>query len=136
MNMQGNTELSTSYNIYLKEHKKTIRQSKMNYLSINNSTNKIRETWNIINNELGRTKKKNTQIVLNYNSETHLDENVSENFGNHFTTSADNIVNNHFGGNISLLYTTATGDIPDNIHSIFYYALEHWLRNFLIYPWI
>lgn len=74
---------------------------------INNFTNKIFETWNIINNELGRTKKKNIQIVLNYNSETHLDENVSEIFGNHFTTSTDNIVNNHFGGNISLLYTTA-----------------------------
>lgn len=103
-NLPNNKEHLITYNQRLKEHKRNIQQSKMNYFSnkINNSSNKARETWNIINHELGRKAKSNREIILHHENVTHTGNDVADIFGSHFSEAAVKAATNHFGQNLSL----------------------------------
>ena len=57
-----------------------------------NSCNKIKTTWNIINTESGRMKKRNETLALNINGMKITDQQtIADTFSEHFATIADKI---------------------------------------------
>lgn len=98
-------QLKNEYQIKKKEYKKKIKITKQTYFKnkINNSSNKTKETWNIINSRLGKSNKNNKNIILKYESEYVSDPyEVSELFASHFSSIAENKIKEHFGQNIAI----------------------------------
>lgn len=74
---------------------------------IENSMNKNKTLWQIVNNRLGRQKEK-TKTGLKINSEIiHDKKQICEIFANYFSTCVKDKLDNHFGKNISNICTTS-----------------------------
>lgn len=92
-------------------YKNNLKIAKQQYYNnkINKSSNKIKQTWNIINERLGRCRENKTNIVLKYDTKSISDfSEISELFALHFSTVAECKVSEHFAQNISLPCTTST----------------------------
>lgn len=92
-----------------KEYKANLRKAKMshNVKKINESNNKIKTTWNIINEELGKEKKQSNDIALrNQANLIEIPNEVANTFAKHFSTVAAEEIRNHFPPNLSLPCTT------------------------------
>lgn len=111
MNTLNCSQTKIAYQTRKKEYKKNVKVAKQKYFNdkIEHSSNKTKETWNIINSKLGRNNKKNKNITLNHNS-NYVSEpyEVCELFASYFSTVAEYKVAEHFGQNMSLPCTLAT----------------------------
>lgn len=110
--LSQNLKCDRSRQIYLnkrKHYKNNIRKSKLNHFTkkINESENKTKETWKIVNNTLGKGKKKTNTINIMHDNQLITDpEEVTNNFAQHFSSVANLSVQQHFGENLSLPCTT------------------------------
>lgn len=98
-------EIRNTYNSRMKEYKRNLNQAKVNHYSnkICNANNKTKETWNIINKELGRKSSSQKSITLLHGSEEVKESiEISELFAQHFSNAAEMATLNHFGENLSL----------------------------------
>ena len=84
--------------LYYKKYSKILaavikKAKRMDYDKlILNSCNKIKTTWNIINTESGRMKKRNETLALNINGMKITDQQtIADTFNEHFATIADKI---------------------------------------------
>lgn len=83
-----NEEFKEKVRNYSKIFKNVCREARSRFLSskIKNSQNKIKTTWNIINNETGRVQTRNNEFNLNINNTTiTLDEEVAKTFEHFFS---------------------------------------------------
>lgn len=109
MKQRNSEELEILYKNKKRQYKQTIQETKQLYYRnhIENSTNKSKEIWKIINNELGKTKNINN-ITLKFNDITTDDpKQVANSFGEYFSTIAKVKTEEHFGNNISRTCTTS-----------------------------
>lgn len=111
-NYRGSTEyLMTDYKRKLNEHKKKIRQNKTSHYSkkIESADNKTKETWRIINTELGKNMNPSADENIHLNSALGILEepqDIAEHFAKHFSTAANTTISLHIGQNLTLPCTT------------------------------
>lgn len=89
---------------------KVIKLEKQNYYNniIENSTNKTKTLWSIVNNSIGRSGKEKTKIVLKNNElEIANSLDIANKFGSYFSTAVPDMLTTHFGNDISDTCTIA-----------------------------
>lgn len=93
--------LSNLYKCKKKEHVKLIRTAKEKYFNdlINQSENKSKQIWNIVNSSIGKLKKPD-RIILKQNDQEITDsESLAKIFALHYSSNITNLVKNYFGTN-------------------------------------
>lgn len=101
------TSLKKRYDLHIKSQKSTYLTTK-----IDNSQNKTKEVWKIINNERKADTRKHQEITLKVNDENITDpRTIGDLFNNFFV----NIGTNSTGPNLKTTYET---DIPDTLASL------------------
>lgn len=124
-------ECKRKYDEEKKKYRNLIKIAKQNYYKnkINNSTNKNKETWKIVNKILDRNKNINKDnITLKVDNIVISDtEEVARAFGYHFSNVAPNKIKAHFGSNLSLPCTVTESNVKsmyfdtvtvEEVHSI------------------
>lgn len=110
-------EMSPLYSKKKKEYRKLVSVSKSVYYrrNIEDSTNKSRQIWNIINNNI---KAKQTKEVSKLCTEQGIITDIKEianQFGNYFATTVEESLKSHFDTNLSQRCTTAK-NVPNSMY--------------------
>lgn len=102
---QHDSELKQLYGKKLKQHKKNVNNTKTEFNSkrISEASNRSKETWNIVNEQLGKQRKNFHDVVLTLdNVAISEDSEVATTFAQFFSSAASQALHNHFGYNLSL----------------------------------
>lgn len=100
-----------AYKYRLRQHRLNIKKAKQYFYNnkINNAENKSKETWNIVNQRLGKKVGTRKLISLKIDNEIISDSNkICNKFADHFVSVAPKNIENYFGFNLSLPYTSST----------------------------
>lgn len=102
-------EMKQDYKEKLKQHKKDIQHTKrqFNKKRIEEAENKSKETWKIVNEQLGRQKKNDITTFIVEDNEIGGDCDVAKLFAQFFSGAASHALYNHFGCNLSLPCTVS-----------------------------
>nr|CAI5830945.1 unnamed protein product [Callosobruchus analis] len=94
---------------------------KQNQTAIDNSTNKSKSTWNIVNRiNTKQEAEKHTIVISDGTNKIENEKHVAELFANHFTTIVDSTLNAHFSSNLS-----RTCSLPEfHNKSYFFYPID------------
>lgn len=115
----GDADLMNSYKAYkIEVNNKIIEYNKTNNISkIQNSNNKNKTIWEIVNRKLGKSKNKNKIRLKVNNKETDDSKEVSNLFAYHYSNFPETNLKLHFQDNISETCTTPT----ENCSSFFFH---------------
>nr|CAI5841160.1 unnamed protein product [Callosobruchus analis] len=112
-----NQDLRQQYNEKKKTHKRLVALSKKHYYQriISEAGNKPKKIWEIVNKEIGRSRKQH-QIVLKNGDDPIHEDLIPDELGKYFSTIATKKLAEHFKGNLSTCCTT-----------------QRWLVNSMVY---
>lgn len=113
-------ELRDTYKIKKREYRNNIKTAKANYYNnkINTSSNKTRETWNIINSKLGKNCRNSRDISLRTDSNIiNNPHEIANMFAHHFSSISEQITSSQFGKNLALPCTKMQSHIQYEFNS-------------------
>lgn len=105
------TETKNLYHEEKSKYKGNIKNAKQNYYTkkINNSANKSKTMWSIVNSKLGRKHQTNNNINLKYADKCVSNKReVLDIFAEFFSTNASQMLHEYFGSNLSLPCTISS----------------------------
>lgn len=109
--ISNSDQLKDTFSKYKKHFKSEVRKSKRKHFNnrVDNAENKVKESWKIINEKLGRTNKQTQSISLLHNDTIVTEaKDVSNLFASHFSSVTSHMIQNHFHAGKS---TDCTGDL-------------------------